>query len=114
MGIKVDDTKVAFGRATDACNAIGREPASLVRSAAQVVCCGTTPAEIERRAKFIGREVDELRKNGLCGTPAEVLERLAEFAAVGSQRCYLQILDLADLDHVRLLAAEVLPAAAKL
>ena len=55
-----------------------REPASgragpchpRVHSAA-VVCCGADEAEVARRAKAIGREVDELRANGVCGTPAE-------------------------------------------
>ena len=106
-----DDTKTALARAGEACERIGRDPATLVRSAAYVVCCGSSPAEIARRAKAIGREVDELRANGLCGTPAEISARLADFATVGVQRCYLQVLDLTDLDHVRLLAADVLPNA---
>jgi hypothetical protein len=38
-----------------------------------------------------------------------VVERLAAFAAAGAQRAYLQVLDLDDLDHLRLIAAEVMP-----
>ena len=41
-------------------------------SAGQVLCCGRTEEEIARRAAAIGREVAELRENGLAGTPAEV------------------------------------------
>ncbi len=97
-----------------ACQKIDRDPASIVTSAAQVLCCGADDAEIVRRAASIGREVDELRENGLCGTPSEIIERLTTWAEAGASRCYLQILDLDDLDHLRLVAAEVLPHAATL
>jgi len=53
--------------------------------------------------------VDDLRRDGLAGTPHEVVDRIGEFAALGSQRIYLQTLDVHDLDHIRLLAAEVMP-----
>jgi alkanesulfonate monooxygenase SsuD/methylene tetrahydromethanopterin reductase-like flavin-dependent oxidoreductase (luciferase family) len=52
-----------------------------------------------------------LRENGLAGTPAEVLEKLRRFAATGVDRFYLQVLDVTDLDHLRLVAEEVLPHA---
>jgi alkanesulfonate monooxygenase SsuD/methylene tetrahydromethanopterin reductase-like flavin-dependent oxidoreductase (luciferase family) len=45
----------------------------------------------------------------VAGTPAKVLDRLAEYAAAGSSRVYLQTLDLTDLEHLDLVAAEVLP-----
>jgi F420-dependent oxidoreductase-like protein len=99
-------------RVRAACEAIDRDPASLVTSAALVVCVGRDEGEIARRAAAIGREVDELREHGVCGTPAEAVERLAEWARAGAQRAYLQVLDLGDLDHVALLGDEVLPAVA--
>jgi hypothetical protein len=40
--------------------------------------------------------------------------KLQAFAAVGVTRVYLQVLDLADLEHLDLVAAEVLPAASGL
>jgi F420-dependent oxidoreductase-like protein len=94
-----------------ACEAAGRDPSTLVYSAGQVLCCGTTEAEIARRAAAIGREVGELRENGLAGTPAEVLDKLGRLAEHGAERFYLQVLDLGDLDHLRLVADEVLPHA---
>ena len=48
-------------------------------------------------------------RTGVAGTPAEVVDRIGEFAELGSQRIYLQTLDLDDLDHLELVAAEVLP-----
>jgi hypothetical protein len=34
---------------------------------------------------------------------------LGEYAAAGSTRMYLQVLDLSDLDHLRLIAEQVAP-----
>jgi len=100
-----------FARVRAACSAIGRDPASVVYSNALVVCCASDSATLHKRAAAIGRQVDELREHGLCGTPAEILERLRQYHAVGSRRVYLQILDLSDLDHIREIAESVLPAA---
>jgi F420-dependent oxidoreductase-like protein len=94
-----------------ACEQADRDPSTIVYSAGQVLCCGRTEAEVARRAAAIGREVDELRRNGLAGSPAEVLEKLGTFADHGADRFYLQVLDLSDLDHLRLVAEEVLPHA---
>jgi alkanesulfonate monooxygenase SsuD/methylene tetrahydromethanopterin reductase-like flavin-dependent oxidoreductase (luciferase family) len=71
--------------------------------------CGATEGEVLRRAKEIGREPDELRENGLAGTPAEVVDKLGRYAEAGAQRVYLQLLDLSDLEHLELVAAEVAP-----
>src|SRR3954462_324454 len=102
----VADTAEIFDRVRDAAAQTGRE---LVYSAAQVLCVGKDEAELGRRAAAIGREVDELRANGLAGTPGEVLERIKAFEQVGATRVYLQTLDLSDLDHLELVAAEILP-----
>ncbi|MFD1825908.1 LLM class F420-dependent oxidoreductase [Mumia zhuanghuii] len=108
----VSEHRAKYDRVRAACEEIGRDPEELTYSSALVVCCGRDDAEIARRAAAIGREVDELAENGLCGTPAQVAERIAEYAAQGSQRIYLQVLDLADLEHVALLGEEVLPVVA--
>ncbi|HEX3004348.1 MAG TPA: LLM class F420-dependent oxidoreductase [Angustibacter sp.] len=102
----VDDTAAQFERVRTACAATGRE---LVLSAAQVLCVGRDEAEIARRAAAIGREVGELRENGLAGTPDEVVDKAARFAAAGATRLYLQVLDLHDLDHLELVAGKVAP-----
>jgi F420-dependent oxidoreductase-like protein len=101
----------AFARVRAACERQGRDPKDLVYSAAVVVCCGSDEAEVTRRAASIGREPDELRKNGAAGTPDDVLAKLERYAEVGADRIYLQVLDVDDLDHVRLLGREVLPRA---
>ncbi|GAA2653796.1 LLM class F420-dependent oxidoreductase [Streptomyces aculeolatus] len=102
------DTGQQFGRVREAAEAAGRAPSDLVYSNALVVCVGKDDAEVARRAAAIGRQVPELKENGLAGTPAEVVEKLGSYAEAGSQRCYLQILDLSDLDHLELIAAGVM------
>ena len=98
-----------FGRVRDACAEAGRDPASIAFSAAQVVCCGKDEAELARRAASIGRELPDLRENGLAGSPSEIVDKIGAFAKASATTFYLQILDLADLDHLELLASQVLP-----
>lgn len=104
----VDDTKAQFERVLEACDEQGRDRSSLVLSAGQVVCVGRTEADIKRRAEAIGRDVDELRANGLAGTPAEVVDKIGKFGDAGAVRMYMQILDLGDLDHLDVLASDVM------
>ncbi|MEM8619198.1 MAG: LLM class F420-dependent oxidoreductase [Actinomycetota bacterium] len=94
-------------RVRAACESIDRDPGEITFSAALVLCCGADDAEVARRAAAIGREPDELRTNGAAGTPAEVAETLAAWSEAGAERIYLQVLDLADLDHLDLVASEV-------
>jgi F420-dependent oxidoreductase-like protein len=104
-----DDTAAAFGRVREACAAAGRHETSMIYSVAQVVCCGRTKAELDRRAAAMGRSVPDLADEGLAGTPGEIVEKIGKFAQIGAEHIYLQVLDLSDLDHLEVLAAEVLP-----
>ena len=99
-----------FSLVDAACEARDREPSSMIRSAALVVCCGSSERDVARRAAAIGREVDELSANGLAGSPEALIEKIGRYGELGASRLYLQILDVKDLDHVRLIADEVLPA----
>jgi F420-dependent oxidoreductase-like protein len=91
-----------------ACTEAGRtEP--MTYSAAQVLCCGRDEAEYRRRASAIGRDPAELRESGLAGTVSEVVDAIGAYAEAGATRIYLQTLDLDDLDHIDLVAAEVAP-----
>jgi alkanesulfonate monooxygenase SsuD/methylene tetrahydromethanopterin reductase-like flavin-dependent oxidoreductase (luciferase family) len=107
--VSLAETGAAFGRVRAACETAGRDPAALVYSAGQVVCCGRTGAELARRAAVIGQGVDDLLATGLAGSPAQIVDKLGQFAGIGTARMYLQVLDLHDLDHLELLAAEVMP-----
>ncbi|MEU2161218.1 LLM class F420-dependent oxidoreductase [Streptomyces chengbuensis] len=103
----IEDTERQFGRVRAAAEEAGRSPGDLVYSNALVVCVGRDDAEVARRAAAIGREADELKANGLAGSPAEVVDKLGRYAAAGSSRVYLQILDLDDLDHLELISSQV-------
>jgi alkanesulfonate monooxygenase SsuD/methylene tetrahydromethanopterin reductase-like flavin-dependent oxidoreductase (luciferase family) len=104
-----EDNARLFAGVREACEEAGRDPGSMVYSSALVLCVGRDEAEIARRAAAIGREVDELREHGVAGTPAEAVDILGRYVEAGAQRFYLQVLDLADLDHLDLVAAEVAP-----
>jgi alkanesulfonate monooxygenase len=98
-----------FDRVRVACAEADRDPEDLVYSVAQVVCVGESDDVLGRRAAAIGRPADQLRADGLAGSPQEVVEKLGRFAELGARRAYLQVLDLHDLEHLDLIAAEVVP-----
>jgi F420-dependent oxidoreductase-like protein len=104
-----EDNARLFAGVREACEEAGRDPSSLVYSSALVLCVGKDEAEIARRAAAIGRDVDELRQHGVAGTPAEAVDIIGRYVEAGSQRFYLQVLDLSDLDHLDLVASEVAP-----
>jgi F420-dependent oxidoreductase-like protein len=101
-----DETVEAFDRVRAACRETGRD---VLLSAAQTLCVGKDEAEVRRRAEAIGQDPERVRQGGLCGSPAEVADKIGRFAEAGASRVYLQTLDLSDLDHLELVAAEVLP-----
>ncbi len=104
-----------LGRVRQACEDVGRDPDSLVYSAAHPVCVGADEVEFARRAAAIGREAADIRSTSpFAGTVNEVLTKMADWAAAGVQRSYLQVLDLTDLDHIALLSSELLPAVREL
>ncbi len=104
----IADSERQFGRVREAAEEAGRKAGDLRYSNALVVCVGKDDAEVARRAAAIGRDVDELKANGLAGSPAEVVEKIGAYGAIGSSRLYLQLLDLDDLDHLELISAQVL------
>lgn len=106
--VSPEDSAGLYGRVREACQAAGRDPSSMRFSAAQVVCCGKDEAELERRAAAIGRQLPELRENGLAGSPSQIVDKVGRFAEAGATTLYLQILDLDDMGHLEQIAAEVL------
>ncbi|MBV9594443.1 MAG: TIGR03560 family F420-dependent LLM class oxidoreductase [Actinobacteria bacterium] len=81
----------------------------LVYSVALTACVGRDDAEVARRATAIDRDPTVMRESQLGGTPAEVVDAIGGFAELGASRIYLQTLDLHDLDHLELVASDVLP-----
>jgi alkanesulfonate monooxygenase SsuD/methylene tetrahydromethanopterin reductase-like flavin-dependent oxidoreductase (luciferase family) len=104
-----EDNARLFAGVRTACEKAGRDPGSMVYSSALTVAVGRDAAEVTRRLDAIGFDLEGIRRQGVAGTPAEVVDQLGRYAEAGTQRVYLQVLDLADLDHLDLIAAEVAP-----
>ena len=105
----VEVVEACFARVRRACDDVGRDPATLVLSVAQTLAVGVDEAEVARRAEAAGGDAASLRSGGLAGSPAEVVDKLGRLGELGAGRVYLQVLDLADLDQLRLVAEQVAP-----
>jgi F420-dependent oxidoreductase-like protein len=99
-----------FERVVQACADAGRDPAQIVRSCAHTLAIGATSAEVARRGESFGLTEDELSTNPLAGTPAQIVDQLGRWREqAGITRVYVQLLDLADLGQLELVAGEVAP-----
>ncbi|TDC81532.1 LLM class F420-dependent oxidoreductase [Micromonospora sp. KC606] len=108
----VEETAAAYERVREASDRTGRtgsERAPLVLSAGVVVAIGRTDAEARRRAAPLHVASALPPEDPVVGSPAQLVDRLGEFAAVGATRVHLRLIELDDLDHLELIAAEVLP-----
>jgi alkanesulfonate monooxygenase SsuD/methylene tetrahydromethanopterin reductase-like flavin-dependent oxidoreductase (luciferase family) len=105
----LNETAELFARVRTECAAAGRDPETLALSVAHATVVGKDDSAVRRRLEVYGSYADEVKADAVVGTPAEVVDRLGRFAATGADRAYLQIPVLADLDHLDLIASEVLP-----
>ena len=105
-------TAERFANVRRVCEEIGRDPSTLSMSVTTQVICGSTQAEAEARLERLGdpgrrmlsqRDGRRRPDRGRCSPRAE-----------GGRRrvAYLHIFDMDDLDHLRLIGAEVLPQVA--
>ncbi|MFI7247187.1 LLM class F420-dependent oxidoreductase [Micromonospora chalcea] len=108
----VAETATAYERVREACDRTGRDAsgrAPLTLSAGIVVAIGRTDAEAQRRAAPLHVTSALPPEDPVVGSPAQLVDRIGEFAAIGATRVHLRLIDFDDLDHVELIAAEVLP-----
>lgn len=107
------DAGQQFKRVAAAAEEVGRAAAGrapLHFSAGVVVACGRTDAEARQRAERLFEQNSALPpEDPAVGSPSQVVERIGQFAEIGATRVYLRLTDFADLDHLELLASEVLP-----
>jgi alkanesulfonate monooxygenase SsuD/methylene tetrahydromethanopterin reductase-like flavin-dependent oxidoreductase (luciferase family) len=104
--VPVETAAAAFERVAVACEREGRDAAGyapLVLSTAQTIVCGRDKAELARRRAAAGGQPR------LAGSPAQVVDQIGEFVNLGVSRVFLQIIDMADLDHLDLIASQVAP-----
>ncbi len=108
----LEQTADAYERARQASERIGRADsgrAPLVLSAGIVVAVGRTDAEAARRAAPLHVKSALPPEDAVIGSPQQLVDRIGEFAAIGTERVHLRLIDLTDLDHLELIASEVLP-----
>ncbi len=102
-----------------ACVAAGRDPKSLTRSAMVGTLLGRDRDEVGRRAEALLAELGERGKTGvewlearrnrwIFGTPDEARAMVTRFAAAGIERIMLQDFLPRDLEHIDLMAAELI------
>ncbi len=114
----VDECRERRARIAEACTQAGREP--IVFSLMTACIVGRDSREVldraGRRLAITGSDDDPAgllgREDMLAGTVEEVVARLRLYAEAGVDRVYLQHLDHADVEMVRLVGAEVVPALA--
>ena len=104
----IADIPGAFARVRRACEELSRDPFDLGYSLALVGLIGEDEPEFRRRAAHIGRDPEELRRTSVAGTGSEVSDRIALLGESGVETLYLQIWDLHDLDHLDLIARDIL------
>ena len=78
-----------------------------VRGADRVLRQGRRRGRPARRGDRAGGRTS-CAPTGLAGTPAEVVDKIGALRRAGAGTIYLQVLDLSDLDHLELIASEVL------
>jgi alkanesulfonate monooxygenase SsuD/methylene tetrahydromethanopterin reductase-like flavin-dependent oxidoreductase (luciferase family) len=103
----------------EACAAIGRDPKTLTRSSMVGALVGRDEAEVARRADAIlqafGQDasngiewLDARRNRWILGTPDQARSMVQRFADAGIERIMLQDFVPLDLDHIDLLAEELI------
>jgi F420-dependent oxidoreductase-like protein len=98
-----------FDNVRAVCAEEDRDPATLSMSAAWSTIVGRDAAEIARRCEAADIDPTSDHSERLVGTPAEVIDQLGALREIGADRVYLQTVDMTDLEHLDLIAAEVLP-----
>ena len=109
----VAETASGFSRVMAACERYERPPhRQLTLSAGVVVALGRTDAEARRRAAPLHVPSALPPEDPVVGSPDRLVQRIGELAEAGATRVHLRVIDMSDLDHVDLIAAEVLPQVA--
>jgi len=78
------------------------------------VALGRTDEEARRRAAPLHVPSALPPEDPVVGSPDTLVQRIGEFAAIGATRVHLRVIDMSDLDHVELIASQVLPQVAAL
>jgi F420-dependent oxidoreductase-like protein len=94
------------------CEEVGRDPATVTISTVIPVSCGATRKEADARRDRLGDAGRRLLAAGVVGTPKDVVARAEASRELGADVVYFHVYDGEDLDQIRLLGEEVVPALA--
>lgn len=112
-----EELREKYAALADACRAIGRDPASITRSAMVGVLVGESGAELRSREAALqaalgtegggGEWLAERRGRWIMGTPDEARQAVERFVAAGAERMMLQDFVPRDLEMIDLLGREL-------
>jgi F420-dependent oxidoreductase-like protein len=106
----LDVARQRFAQVKQRASELGRDRGELRLSIViPRVCVGVDEADVKRRQRILGPPIGAIPDQGLAGSPDYVAERLAEWVDAGADRIYIHLLDVDDVEHVRLLGEKVAP-----
>jgi F420-dependent oxidoreductase-like protein len=118
------EAKARAERVAAACEAIGRDPGTMRRSVMTKIVIGTDERDVRRRGREhmawqnedgdVDAYLDAMRGDHLVGTVDQVLDRLREYADVGTQRLLVHQLVHTDLEAIELIGRELIPEAERM
>jgi F420-dependent oxidoreductase-like protein len=105
------ESRAIFARLDEACRAIGRDPATVTRSAMVGTLVGATEADVRERETALlaafGDDIEdgegwieERRQRWIVGTPEQARDQVRAYADAGVERLMLQDFIPWDLDHI--------------
>lgn len=110
IGFRSEDAiAAAFDGVRRACEDLGRDPATLRRSVALPTVVAADEATYLRRLAAIDADPDTFAEVNIAGSPGSAVEKVLRLRELGADRVYLQLVDLRDLEHLELIASEVVP-----
>jgi F420-dependent oxidoreductase-like protein len=114
---RVDTTPGKYAALAEACRAVGREPATMTRSAMAGVLIGKNRSEVKTRERALlaalgvtsgdNEWLEERRRRWVMGTPDEARATLERFAEAGVERIMLQDFVPRDLAMIELMGQEL-------
>jgi F420-dependent oxidoreductase-like protein len=109
----IADATQQFKKVAEAQERVGRHAAGrlpLRLSIGSVVAIGRSDQEARRRAAALFEQDSALPpEDPVIGPPSMLVDRIGQFAELGVSRTYLRLTDLSDLDHLDIIAADILP-----
>ena len=106
----IGQAKERFRLVRELADKAGREPTTIKTSVViPRVCIGIDEADVRHRVNVLGPPIGEIPDQGMAGTPEYVAERLSDWVRAGTQRIYIHVLEVEDLEHVKLLGERVKP-----